>query len=269
MSKLLTRLQTLGQKAAQARIVIDSAPARAAQVREAVHATAGRLQELRAEVEGTLTDLKTDSDVSLAAKLSELDGAGPVFARAGFRLAGIDVEQGTVPRVLVHLDRAGGGSALPEQLISECGDRRTVLAILAALERAGNMADDVSPKSFGLRGVTVQLGAVPAVRLLWRPVGQPAESPVPVPPPLPGHPAKALDPTPTPAASGFQSYGSGSYFERRVPTAAEPVPVPRTEFPAHPAIPAPGPVPMIPAVQTGDWRKDALARFKKMPDLRR
>jgi len=37
----------------------------------------------------------------------------------------------------------------------------------------------------------------------------------------------------------------------------------------HPATPAPAPVPMIPAVQTGDWRKDALARFKKMPDLRR
>jgi hypothetical protein len=265
MSQLLARLRSLGQKAEQVRLALDAAPARAAQIREAVQTTAGRLQELRGEVEGTLTDLKTGSDVSVASKLAELDGAGPLFARAGFRLTGIDVEQGAAPRVLVHFEQTNSPVASPESLIAECGDRRTVLALLAALERARNLSDAVSLRSFEMRGVTVQLGAVPSVRLLWRPeVG--SSHPVPPPIPQPDGPAK---PVASVAVPGFQAYGSGSFFERRSPAASEAsssLPIASREITASPA---PEATPPVVPVTSVDWRKDALARFKKMPDLRR
>lgn len=273
MSQFLARLKALGQKAEQVRLAIDAAPARAAQIRESVQATAGRLRELRGEVEGTLTDLKAGNDESFASKIAELDGADDVFLRAGFRLASIDLEQGASQRLLVRLDATRGPVESPERLVAACGDRRTVLAILAALEQARNTADDVFLRGHSFQGVTVQLGAAPAVRLHWLPDSTPSPA---VPPPLPAgtgtastKPVPATSPIPPGDASTFASYGSGSFFERRtdsVPDGRTPEPATKpvdsdSTTPAQPATPKPAAAP-------DDWRKDALARFKKMPDLR-
>ena len=275
MSQFLARLKALGQKAEQVRLAIDAAPAHAARIRESVQATAGRLRELRGEVEGTLTDLKAGNDESFASKLAELDGADDLFLRAGFRLASIDLEQGASQRLLVRLDRTRGPVESPERLVAACGDRRTVLAILAALEQARNTADDVSLRGHSFQGVTVQLGASPAVRLHWLPDDAPAPVPA-VPPPLPAaavapstKAASKTSPPPAADASTFASYGSGSFFERRTDS----VPDGRTPEPATKPVDSDSTTPAQPATPKAaaapdDWRKDALARFKKMPDLR-
>ncbi len=269
MSQFLARLKALGQRAEQVRLAIDAAPARAAQLREAIQGTAGRLQELRGEIEGTLTDLRADTDTSIASKLSELDGADELFLRAGFRLKGIDMEQGASPRVLVLLERTGRAVESPDRLLAACGDRRTLLAILAALERARNTADDVAFRGFELSAVTVQLGHAPAVRMHWLP----SESSTPPPLPQPARPSVAEAPkSPAPATSAFGGYGTGSFFEARAsatqktPDASLENATPEKEATAGSQRPA-GPASTEKSAPA-DWRKDALARFKKMPDLR-
>jgi hypothetical protein len=274
MSQFLARLKALGHKAEQVRLAIDAAPARAAQIRDAIQGTAGRLQELRGEIEGTLTDLKADNDTSIASKLSELDGADELFLRAGFRLKGIDMEQGAAPRVLVLLERTGRAVESPDRLLAACGDRRTLLAILAALERSRNTADDVSFRGFELTGVTVQLGHAPAVRMHWLPTGE-AVPTVATPPPLPSSRAAAeaaKSPAPAPATSAFGGYGTGSFFEQH---AAPPRGIRESatensskDLDAMAATPKSAVPPSAEKPATADWRKDALARFKKMPDLR-
>lgn len=276
MSQFLARLKALGHKAEQVRLAIDAAPARAAQLREAIQGTAGRLQELRGEIEGTLTDLKADTDTSIASKLSELDGADELFLRAGFRLKGIDMEQGAAPRVLVLLERTGRAVESPDRLLAACGDRRTLLAILAALERARNTADDVSFRGFELSAVTVQLGHAPAVRMHWLPTtatSSPATTPPPLPLPQTARPSSAeVSKAPAPATSAFGGYGTGSFFEQHAAppsgireSATENSPKDLDAMAATPKAAVP---PSVEKPASADWRKDALARFKKMPDLR-
>jgi hypothetical protein len=274
MSQFLARLKALGQRAEQVRLAIDAAPARAAQLREAIQGTAGRLQELRGEIEGTLTDLRADTDTSIASKLSELDGADELFLRAGFRLKGIDMEQGASPRVLVLLERTGRAVESPDRLLAACGDRRTLLAILAALERARNTADDVAFRGFELSAVTVQLGHAPAVRMHWLPTEASTASAA-TPPPLPqaARPSTAEVPKPpAPATSAFGGYGTGSFFEARASATAKTSDAGLENATPEKGTTAGSPTPAGPAsaakAAPADWRKDALARFKKMPDLR-
>ena len=127
--------------------------------------------------------------------------------------------------------------------------------LLVALSGWGQEADRRRSREAAEEGTTTS-ASVPAIA---------------TPPPLPT--------TPIPAAasgtgSALGSYESGSFFGRTSVPAATPGPslapatgpagtevsVPATPASGAPAIPEPAP-------STGDWRKDALARFKKMPDL--
>lgn len=277
MNKVLTRLQALRDKAAQFKQVVDSAPAKAAQLRDAVSATTGQLQQLRADVQGTVESLRADTDASLAQTLVELDGGIGTLARAGYELSGVDLEQGPTPRVIVHLDQVPDARTTPlESLLRETVGQRTLQAILHALIRAEALEEEVQLADLSFRGLIVHIGAVPTVRLCWRRQTDDFEEPAHVaqhaPQPL-AKPSGPVTPPPLPA------YGSGSYFDRPAPTqpaVASVVPGAVVQPPVEPS-PTLAPtrsgyrlssVPKEPApAPTGDWRKDALARFKKMPDL--
>jgi hypothetical protein len=271
MNKVLTRLQALRDKAAQFKQVVDSAPAKAAQLRDAVNATTGRLQQLRADVQGTVESLRADSDASLAQTLVELDGGIGTLARAGYELTGVDIEQGPLPRVIVHLDQVADARSAPlEMLVKENAGRRTLQAILNALIRAEAMEDSVHLADLTFRGLIIHIGPVPTVRLCWRRALVEVEEPVrphsmePVQKPSPMSPA---------SPSSLSGFGSSPFFERRAPV---PPPLPASATPQS-ASTAPEPTTLRvgravppepePVESTGDWRKDALARFKKMPDL--
>ncbi len=268
MNKVLNRLQALRAKAGQLRQAVDAAPARAAQFRAAVNTTAGQLHQLRSEVQGTVAALKSDTEVSLAETLVELDGGIGILARAGYELSGVDLEQGVTPRVIVHLEQIDlARTESLESLLRECAGRRTLQAILQALIRAEALEDTVRLADLSFRGLIVHVGAVPTVRLCWRrPEAADDEEGAPVVPPV----AAAIPAGPPPLPSA-----AGSMFERPAatvpPAAVAPAPVAAVPDPSL----APTRLPLRrtrtePEVaSTGDWRKDALARFKKMPDLGR
>ncbi len=268
MNKVLTRLQALRNQASQIQQVVDAAPAKAAQLRAAVNATTGQLQQLRADVQGTVASLKADTDGSLAETLVELDSGIGTFARAGYELTGVDLEQGLTPRVIVHLDQMLAARSVPlETLVRETAGRRTLQAILKALIQAEALEEKVHLADLSFSGLIVHIGAVPTVRICWRRAAEDEAESEPEPPPSFG---SNVTPPPLP------SYGSGSFFDRPV-VGAPPVAVPAAAEPQ--AAPSPTLSPTRSSLQlssapkepvsapTGDWRKDALARFKKMPDL--
>lgn len=274
MNKLVNRLQALRQRAGQLKSAVEAAPAKAAQLRDAVHATTGQLQQLRADVQGTVAALKSDTEATLAETLVELDGGLGLLARAGYDLTGVDLEQGASPRLIVHLDQIEAARTEPlEQLLRECAGKRTLHAIVQALIRAEALEEKVQLGDLSFRGLIVHVGPMPTVRLCWRrPADEedeiaPAEAPATTPSP-------ASRPAATPPPLPLSAYGTGSFFERTSAPATAPQaqPSPATS----PAPVAPQTMPDRPEspresspVNTGDWRKDALARFKKMPDLRR
>jgi len=274
MNKLVNRLQTLRQRAGQLKTAVEAAPARAAQLREAVNATAGQLQQLRTDVQGTVAALKSDSEASLAEALVELDGGLGLLARAGYDLTGIDLEQGASPRLIVHLDQIEAARTEPiEQLARECAGKRTLHALLVALIRAEALEEKVRLGDLSFRGLIVHVGPIPTVRLCWRRAEEPPDEPV-VTPTSASQPATLSRPAATPPPLPLTAYGTDSFFARTSPI--KPTPQNIAGETPQPVGPTPAPasassraLPDPAAPVTGDWRKDALARFKKMPDLRR
>jgi hypothetical protein len=272
MKKVITRLQTLGQKAAEVKQAIDAAPAKAAQIRQAVTDTAGRLKQLRSELEGTLDALRTTDDASFAALLAELDGSQALLERAGYALEGVDLEQGAAPRLIVHVRPTAPARTAPlETLLVEAGERGVSRVLMEALIRAENLDDDPPVKGLTFAGLTVYLGAAPAVRILWRSAASAQEASI-------GRPAAPSEPQPSapPPASAFASFAGSPFFESTArPASVAPQPEPASVTPTPPQTAPetqrtpPTAEKRTPDSQQGDWRTDALARFKKMPDLSR
>lgn len=275
---MLSRLQGLRDKAAQFKQAVDAAPAKAAQLREAVNATTGQLHQLRADVQNTVASLKADTEASLAETLVELDGGIGTLTRAGYELTGVDIEQGLSPRVIAHLDQMTVARTTPlETLLQEASGKRILEAILNALIRAEALEEEVRLSDLSFQGLIIHIGAVPTVRMCWRRgLEEPEASSTPV---------TAPRDVPVPAGDAV-----GSMFEKStvpLPPKVVAMPVPLAEGMAetqHPTglPPSPTPAPARASIQlsarpgttaspkpalTGDWRKDALARFKKMPDL--
>lgn len=284
MNKIITRLQALRDKAAQLQKAVDAAPNKAAQLRDAVQTTTGHLQQLRADVQGSVAALKSDNDASLAQTLVELDAGVGVLARAGYELTGVDLEQGLLPRAILHLEHVKGARTTPlETLVKETVGQRLLQGVLQALIRAEALEKGVRLSDLQFSGLIVHVGAAPTVRLCWRRRGEDLEEPHPVAARSgvehSAKPATITSPPPLPA------YGSGSFFEKFAQSQATGASVSESTS-AAPGVPTvaneetnPALAPTrsgyrsisapkeTPTPSTGDWRKDALARFKKMPDL--
>lgn len=263
--------QRIREKALQLKRAVDAAPARAAQLKEAVAVTTGRLKQLRTDVESTVAALRSDTDGSLAETLVELDDCAGWLARAGYELSGVDIEQGPAPRVIVHLEQASAARTDSlEALQSECTGQRLAEAILGALIRAEELEEGIHLADLVFHGLTIHVGPIPTVRLCWRrPAKFPASRSAAAAAPYSTVTPHASSPSPSP----MPSYGAESFFER-----VEAGTSPAAAMPAAPAMATTAPTPSRvrpPATETpgvpltGDWRKDALARFKKMPDLSR
>ena len=225
----------------------------------------------RLELLQTVQGLRADTSTSWAEALVELDANLDAFEQAGHELIGIDFSPGLTATLSVRLRWfAVIEEPAMKALLREYTDRKTVHTVLTALRQAADMAESLSVTGLQYDSLTVELGLTPRVQLHWRPVeaaaGQvattalaslPAGRPV-----APAAHIGSVAPTSTMAGTG---YGQGSFFERRS-TTPQPAPTARPpQLDAEPEPPAP-PVTQAPAT---DWRTDALARFKKMPDLNR
>jgi len=262
MKKFMQKAQQLTERAAQLRQAVESAPAKVAELRQTVSATTGQLLQLRSDVQATLNDLRLGSEDELIASLKEIEEYADVFREAGYELSGIELELGVVQRVAVQLEKfADTSHAAMRHSAQKHASLKSVHAILAALVRAEELSDRVDLSTLPYWGLEVSLGMAPSARLMWAAEPEAVEAP-----------ALAPSISATPVASVAASpFAQTSYFERRSSTPAPtvtieaaPPPPAAAPLPATVTAPLPSPAPEAP---TGDWRRDALARFKKMPDL--
>lgn len=288
MKKFARKLQELGEKAAQVQRAIDAAPAKAAQIRESVMATAGQVQQLRADVLSSVSSMRSTDDARLVDAIRELGNAGPALAEAGFELESVELEMGIQQRLIVQLLRI---AEVPAARLRGLRDMQwespALQSILGAILTAQELATRVDGGNLQFSRITAYVGASPSVRIAWEPIEaddteQPIRTAASVPPPIPSEapPAPKASPNPdtTPSmASGaapttFGAYGASSFFEPRSSTSpartAAAAPAPGASSVPAPTSASSAPPSEEPEV-TGDWRKDALARFKKMPDLSR
>lgn len=278
MKKFARKMQQLGEKAAQVQRAIDAAPAKAAQIRESVMATAAQIQQLRADVLSSVSSMRSTDDARLVDAIRELGNAGPALAEAGFEIESVELEMGIQQRLIVQLARV---AEVPAARLRGLRDMQwespALQSILGAILTAQELASRVDGGSLQFSRITAYVGASPSVRIAWEPV-ETAAPVVAVPPPVAAKPEPAVvAPVPSPAAppaaaSSFGSYGASSFFEpRQTPVQARPASgTAGTESAA--VVPSSGKAKeetSEDAESSGDWRKDALARFKKMPDLSR
>jgi len=283
MKKFARRLQQFGEQAARVQQAIDAAPAKAAQIRESVMATAGQVQQLRADVLSSVSGLRSTDDGRLVHAIRELGNSGPVLAEAGVELEAVELEMGMHQRLVVQLARIAEVPAARIRALRDLQwENPMVQSVLGALLTAQEFADKVEGGNLEFSRLTAYVGASPSVRIIWEPIGldeteMPAPSPASAsstPPPIP-HRVTPSNPDTTPsmasgaAPSSFGAYGSSSFFQPRTSGSAS-TPAPSSGKAAEDK--SPEKTEAEEAVKraikpTVDWRTDALARFKKMPDL--
>jgi hypothetical protein len=261
MKKFISRVQDLSQKAAHLKAAAQRAPAQMRDLRESVLATAGEFQQLRSDVQSSVSGLRADSEENLVLALAELNDSIEIFAEAGYDMEGVDLELSPVQRLIVHLCKFEDVSeAGLELLLASISGRKTAHAVLASLIKAEQLADRVSLTNLIYRELTIYVGPVPTVRLCWRPEELETET---GPAPAPAISSAPAIPQPPPLPSSF--------FEPR--PQATPAPVTPAVGIAPAAAPAPVAAPQETAAPNpalgGDWKRSALDRFKKMPDLNR
>jgi hypothetical protein len=284
MKRVIHRIQALGDKAAQLKHAVEGAPAVAAGIRDAVAVTAGQLRQLRADVQAGVSGLRVEDEDRLLEALREVSAGNDVFERAGFGVSGVDVELGLLRRIIVRLEKLEEVSLSQLRSIhASSTGRPTLQALLNALIKAEEMAAKVVLPDLTYRELIVDVGPAPTVRVCWRPDTVALD-----PAPAIARPASAATTTAPPLPTSSSSiFGRGSFFEPRPATSSpaaqpaasslEPATVAAATMPG-PAGPtqtasvpagAPAPVPVTTGVttKTGDWKRGALDRFKRMPDL--
>lgn len=262
MKKFVRKIQGFGRKAQEVREMVTGAPPKLAALRETVLASAGELKNLRADVQAAVTTLRTDSEERLIDALREIDSSADVFGAAGYHLDDVEMELAIPQRLIVHLEKVDDmGTSTLRSLVSANASRPTTHAILSALVKAEEMADTVDLTNLGYHKLTVHVGTLPRVRLCWC-AKLPGSGPMSPNVATPGT-------TPAPAATepagsvfGSSFFSPDSFFERTDRSTPPPPPSAQTSAPRD-KLPEVADVPEA----AGDWRRDALARFKKMPDL--
>jgi len=264
MRKIISRVRDLSQKAAQLKAAVEGVHPKIAGIRDAVAMSAGELHRLRADVQSAVSGLRIDNEDGLTVALTELNDSTGIFQEAGYTMEGVELELSPVQRLIVHLQKFDDvAEAELQRLLAATVARRTTHAVLASLIKAEQVAGRVSLTNLRYRELTIHVGPVPTVRLCWR--TDDTDAGVAALPPV-----HAAEPPPVPG------FARSSFFESR----AVPHSAPDAGTDTPPTVPAESPAPIFapqpaakPAAERAspsgheDWRRNALDRFKKMPDL--
>ncbi len=275
--KLVARIQSLGRQANQLRQVVEAAPAQAARLRESVVLTVGQLHQLRSEIQSGISELRSDSGDHLLKVLAEVRDATGVIRQTGFELAGVDLEIGLTAgqRLLLLLRKMEDIPATAIRALVDAHAAKPALrGVLAAIQRAVELADTVELPGLSLGQLIIAVGPIPTIRIGWR-----GESPVPASalastlgveaPPVLSQPSEMRMPASWVASPPVVSE---SVLTSPTPPAPGSVPAPIPAPSAQPMPPMEVPAPTPPVSTTAkvlgaNWRTNALDRFKKMPDL--
>jgi hypothetical protein len=263
MKRFTSKVQSLGQKAAQIQQAIKSVPPKIAEIRESVAISAGQLQQLRADVQSSVADLRLDDPERIVQALKEINNNAAVFEEAGYFLSGADMELSPAQRVIVHLEKFEDvPHSTVRSLITAHQNQKTIHALLSSLLQAEAVADRVALSELSYRTLNVHLGPIPSVRLCWRAEEAEEEIPlttVPVQPPA----------LPLTTAAPTSAFNQTSFFESR---GAPPTSLPSSS-PASMAPVATQPTPVTESISqapvarglSGDWKQEAFERLKKNP----
>ncbi len=260
MRNIKGRIQNLSTKAAQFKAALESAPTKAAELRQAIVQTVGEFQQI-----------KDDFQVGTPAfpeVMQQITSGKDVITEAGYCLDRLEMEVGLNPRLTILLDREEEIDLRTLRELQKKHEGNVALrSLLTAMVKAEEMAVKVHLPGMTYYALAVEIGMSPSIQLRWCPTEALAaveEKPVlATPPPL-------TKPT-EPASSFGSSFGQGSFFERRtssttpVPTTPQPLTTPE-----EPSIPAPAAKPAEPSPAPhgrNAWKRESLERFKKMPDL--
>lgn len=236
MSRVMSRVKDLGQKAMAVKEALDQAPETVEEIRRTFAETAEQLQQLKSDVKDTVVELKTEPEFKVAEVLKELNTCGDVLRRAGVEMTGVDLETRPTKRLIVHLQKRDPiVPATLQSLLQANPDHGALRMLLSSLEQVEPILRSVRFDKLELGELLVVLGPVPSLRVCWRSKGTVAEA--------------------------VQAAPQTSFFEKR---AAAPEVVAAQVAPA--AIPA-TPVPTLstPLSDAAKWTSAALDRFKQMP----
>lgn len=258
MKRIVRRVQTLNERAAELTAAAGQLPKRVAEMREAMTATTSQLQSLKTDIQVNVADLVIDREDDFAAALAEISSHAPVLAEAGFLLEGLDIEVSPTQRVVVQLVRIGDAEPGEiEKLIQKHQGETTLRAILSAILKAGDVAATIKIEGLDYHQLLIGIGPVPIIRIGWRSATSPTAF-------APAAASTSWQPSaskPLPGGSSFFGppiSGTTTYAVRP----EEPVDEPSILVEATiPATVTPPPLPPQSA--------DPLARFKVMPDLHR
>jgi len=262
MKEITDRIHGLGRKAALVKQAVENAPARVAEIRQAVALTTGQLQQLRSEVQVNVAGLRATDGQRMVALLTEILGQAERIREAGYEIAGVELEVDPVQRVFLLLDKVNDASAAHLQaLLAAPVTRPGLHGLLVALFKAEELADTLVLPGLSYRRLRVEVGPVPTIRLCWHAGTPPVGNSVP--------PIIASVGSLPPAAPS--KFGENSFFERRpslLPTSFAATQVSQLSPIAAPSNTV---APSVPVSNEGvppeELRRSALDRFKKMPDL--
>jgi hypothetical protein len=257
MKRIVRRVQSLNERAAELTAAASQLPKRVAEMREVMTATTGQLQSLKTDIQANVADLVIHREDDFAAALAEITSHAPVLAEAGFLLDGLDIEVSPTQRVVVQLVRIGDAEPGEiEELIQKHHGRTTLRAILSAMLKARDVAATIRIDGLDYHQLLIGIGPVPIIRIGWRAATSSAPAPAPSAASTSWQPSVSK---PLPGGSSFFGPPISST------TSFAPVPPEPEDEPAKPvAAAAPTAPPPLPPPST-----DPLARFKVMPDLHR
>ena len=275
MKKIPEKLQRLSQRAAEIRQTIESVPPIISGLRDTVATATANVQKLRADLINSVATLRAETDGQLLTTLREIDGAGEVLAEAGCRLERAELDLGPARRLVVHLERVENvDSNNLRTLLVRQTERPAVQALLRALIKADELADSVELAHLRPTQFTVEIGLIPTVRIGWSPApledeAKSSAGDVPASDAQPS-PRSETAASAIPVASSSQS----AFFQRRTDrpgaTKTDPSKEARRDLVGLLAAEVKRRDAPVSAREQGkpdDWRRTALDRFKKMPDL--
>ena len=281
MKRIIRRVQTLNERAAELTAVAGQLPKRVAELRETMTATTGQLHTLKSDIQVNIADLQMDREDDIGAALVEVAGHAPALMDAGFALDGLDVEVSPVQRIIVQLVRRRDVEITRiRDLIRQYDKQPTMRSILSAILKARTMVDSIEIDGLEYDKLQISIGPVPTIRLCWRdrdsapastawqpaqsqPLGAGSQSSF-FGPPLSMAPAGASAASPASPAIKEETV-AGSAVENELPalTMTMTSSSPATEALVQP-VAAPVSPPSLPKAPV-----DPLARFKVMPQLDR
>jgi len=141
---------------------------KAEEIRAMIEDGAETIRDIRADVEGTVEELKTDSEEKMMESLEKIQDAERVFEEAGYDLRAVELEMGFNPKVVAVLKhKTSVSSRKKEQLLKKHESDKLLKTVLTSLFKAEALEDKVHLQRLTFSEVHLEMGLVPAIHVLW------------------------------------------------------------------------------------------------------